>query len=292
MRTSCAKCPPRPKSLSECEFDGARRLAHLGCPIAVLGRATAYHGGEFAFEGRKAAAPDCRVLSRHSVEHGLTFLTGFGVDVIDVDPRNGGADTFVRLRHLLGEVLATVQTPGEGFHIYVRSTGHPSISVGGIDYLAKGRMAYLPGTRRPKYEGKGYAWLDGPHAWTEAPTTAFPEALDRQRHDRQSKCERPLDHALKSGGSRNLAVYGSGGLLSLSYATVARARPGSRNRTLYAASRAFTKAVGTDHEALARVREVLTDACRANGLLKDSGIKAVMATIDSGIAGGLSERAK
>lgn len=86
-------------------------------------------------------------------------------------------------------------------------------------------------------------------------------------------------------------MYGPGGLLSLSYATVARARLGSRNRNLYAAARAFTKAVGPDQEGLARVREVLTDACRVHGLVRDSGITAVMSTIDSGIAGALHDRA-
>ena len=52
--------------------------------------------------------------------------------------------------------------------------------VGGIDYLGLGGLVYLPGTRRPKYGGRGYEWGQGLNwnALQGKGTRDFTEALE------------------------------------------------------------------------------------------------------------------
>jgi hypothetical protein len=285
----CKKCVTEHSSLTQVELTAAQALAHSGNPIAVLSPRTRFHGGEFNFSNRSKAAPDCTQLRQHRLGCALLTLTGYKVDVIDVDHRNGGGDTFAQLADLLPEILATVETPSGSFHLYVAATGHRSISVRGIDYLARRRFVYLPGTKRPKYSGGGYRWLEPFRSPTEPASDAFVRALDGMRPqgraaDRAaSKNQDPTEQASSD-------TFGPGGLLAASYRTAAKAQPGNRNRTLYGVATAFAKRVGHNQEALDRLHEVLTTAARLNGLIQEDGPTAVANTIASGIKAGLQIR--
>lgn len=289
-RSGCPSCVAEHDSLTHSELVGAQVLAHGGNPLAVLAPRTVFHGGEFNFSNRSKATPDCNQLRNFKPGHGLIMRTGYGLDVIDVDHRNGGGDTFAQLAHLLPEVLGTVETPSGSFHLYVAATGHRSISVDGIDYLARGRIAYLPGTKRPKYAGRGYRWLESPRTPSEPASDAFVRALHGSRRQKQ----RPASGASENSQSVMEAmpndVFGPAGLLALSHRTARSARPGTRNRTLYSVAVAFAKRVGENEEALNRIHEVLTSAARINGLLEEDGLPTVTKTIASGIQSGLMIR--
>ena len=288
--TECSPCIVEHDFLTRSEVSGATALAHSGNPIAVLAPRTVFHGGEFDFSHRKNVRPDCQQLRSFRPGSALVVQTGHGVDVIDVDHRNGGGDTFAQLAHLLPEVLGTVETPGGGFHLYVAATGHRSISVGGIDYLARGRIAYLPGTKRPKYSDRGYKWLDSLRTPTEQASDIFVRSLDELRLQKQTPVSRVAASNKASIEAMPSDVFGPAGLLALSHRTVIKARPGTRNRTLYNVAVAFAKRVGENEEALTRIHEVLTSAARINGLLAEDGLPTVRNTIASGIQGGLKIR--
>ena len=101
--------------------------------------------------------------------------TGGVVVVIDVDPRNGG--DIEKVRQLLAElkvrVFAAIRTLSGGKHFYV--SGHPSLptvhselpnpdkpdklpklpNFPGVDIQSFGANVFLPGTLRPKWDGRG-----------------------------------------------------------------------------------------------------------------------------------------
>ncbi|RWU85464.1 hypothetical protein CWN80_00245 [Janibacter hoylei PVAS-1] len=99
----------------------------------------------------------------------LLGILGGKVAVVDVDTKNGGSveDTRALLAQLGVTTYAEIATPSGGRHFHV--AGHPDLpSVGaskdregltghpGVEILAAGRNAFLPGTTRPTYDGRGY----------------------------------------------------------------------------------------------------------------------------------------
>ncbi|MCF6391041.1 bifunctional DNA primase/polymerase [Mycobacterium sp. MBM] len=96
----------------------------------------------------------------------LCANTGGRLLVVDVDPRNGGDIEAVRqwLTGLNVRVFADVITPSGGRHLYTDGAWREDIhtvhgklpSLPGVDLQAKGANVFVPGTRRPKYDGKGY----------------------------------------------------------------------------------------------------------------------------------------
>ena len=273
------------------ELEGAAHLAHHGVPIAVLRPARrGYNLGEFAFANRKSALPDCRVLSAFTPGDALIALTGQGIDVIDVDERNGGLGTFEELKDSVGEVVAQVSTPSGSFHLYVATTGHPTIRVGGIDYLAEGSLVYLPGTRRPKYNGKGYSWRSLPHFESNPSMSGFPMALNRLRKTQVAEPPSVRDFVADVAVS-SPDIFGPSGRLALASWVVRTARKGHRNHTLYKVAFAFTMAFGENQDALARLRHVLYSASELNRLVADDGSESVLATIASGVGSALKARA-
>jgi len=111
-------------------------------------------------------------LDRWRPGDALCLLAGHGIDVIDVDTKNG-ADPEEHLARLQGvgvEVLGHVITPSGGAHFYVASSGICSTNAPGIgvDYRGRGLdgsgagMVYMPGTKRPRYDGAGYEWMVAP----------------------------------------------------------------------------------------------------------------------------------
>ncbi len=84
--------------------------------------------------------------------------------VIDVDPRNGGDETFVALTRELGELPSTwtVLTPGGGTHLYLKHSGgriRPSLGPG-IDLKHQGYVVAPPSVHP---NGRTYVWDVGVH---------------------------------------------------------------------------------------------------------------------------------
>ncbi len=97
----------------------------------------------------------------------LGWVIGDGDLVMDVDPRNGGDESFERLQKDLDiELEPTVTTPSGGYHCYLkiphkyrkyllRKTINDEYP--GIDFLTKGAQCVIPGSRVKKGE---YVWYD------------------------------------------------------------------------------------------------------------------------------------
>ena len=102
----------------------------------------------------------------------LYMRTGGLFDCSDVDVKNGAVVDVQRERlQTLGVVIyGEVETPSRGpdktggAHFYVLSTGLASgaTRAGGVDWQARGKGVYLPGTQRPYYRNSGcdtYRWV-------------------------------------------------------------------------------------------------------------------------------------
>ena len=88
-------------------------------------------------------------------ESAICLLTGFGVDVVDHDPRNGSVETAEACSGRYPEVYATVSSasPG-GEHFLIAPLGLHKAKRGGIDILGKSQFAFAPGTRRRGKDGQ------------------------------------------------------------------------------------------------------------------------------------------
>lgn len=158
-------------------LDAARALIDLGCPVFVARRNRMYDptlpvsdtNSEYHPPKRWQETPaETSLLDGWRSGDALCLVTGHGLDVVDVDTKNGADPSKVlAAMHALGvEVLATVETPSGGAHYYVRSSGICSANNTrtGVDYRGRGLdgtgagFLYLPGTFRPKYAERGYRW--------------------------------------------------------------------------------------------------------------------------------------
>lgn len=129
------------------------------------------------------ANPDANIGTRPSAG---------GLYVFDVDPRNGGAESFAALReqHGIFDSLLRVDSPGGGFHYYYSApqredATYSSQPAPGIDGKYNG-YAVLPPSRHPN--GGLYTWFDG-DAPGGIPKTAIPDWLVQRRMPR---AERPV----------------------------------------------------------------------------------------------------
>ena len=181
----------------------ARDLARAGVPVFVAPPNPAY-GPDDRREyllptGWQHTKADPAALDAWRPGWAVCILTGYGLDGIDVDPKNGAsvAEQRARLDALGVVVLAVVVTPSGGAHYYVRSTGlgnaaRPAV---GVDYRGRGGFLYAPGTARPRYDGAGYVWAEhvtpddlddlDPREDEGAAVRAYLDGLGDDDHDRQ-----------------------------------------------------------------------------------------------------------
>jgi hypothetical protein len=145
-------------------LDFARRLGELlnvplvACPPG--GKEFTYPTGD---RDKLTADDNTNQLTRWKPGWAIMARTGGSVVPVDVDPRNGG--DIGKTRNLLDglnvRIFAEVATPSDGRHFYI--AGHPTLPScsnlngwPGIDILSFGKLVFLPGTQRPKYNGAGY----------------------------------------------------------------------------------------------------------------------------------------
>ena len=160
----------------ESVLDVAQELIAYGVPVFVAKRNPKYDTGknlpEFHLPQKwQDTKPTAGAVAAWRPGDALCLVAGHGLDVVDVDTKNGAKvdEQLERLKGCGVTVLATVETPSGGAHFYVHSVGVcssalPSIGVDfrglGLDKSGAG-FVYLPGTSRPKYAGKGYQWVQG-----------------------------------------------------------------------------------------------------------------------------------
>jgi hypothetical protein len=158
-------------------LDVARALAAAGVPVLVAypdpegktqsGRATGY-----ALRGGwQATTPNPDYVGAWRPGLALVAVMGCGIDLVDIDPRNGG--DLAALGGILPEVIGEAESPSGGRHLFVASMGVrsrddvlPGIDVKAGDPEGQGRgFAFIAPTVRPsKVTGErvAYRWIKPP----------------------------------------------------------------------------------------------------------------------------------
>ncbi|MGC3995193.1 MAG: AAA family ATPase [Propionicimonas sp.] len=210
--------------------DFLAQLDLLGVPVFSLPRQKggAIKGRYRAPKGWQTSSPDQndRVLAALRPTEGVGVLGGGAVDIIDVDPRNGGDQSLARLTadNLLPEPVAVVATPSGGWHVYVPALGlESSKPLPGIDLQSSGRFVLAPPTEgyrvlpRDEWPDLGQhpadaanrlrhvigTRLPSPEAEAESPdagTPPTPQELDKARAVLDKACR---EVRLAEGGRNN-----------------------------------------------------------------------------------------
>lgn len=153
------------------DLDTARELARAGVPLFVAAPTTANKLGFALPDKWDRTVADPAVVDTWAPGLMLCAVMGHGLDLIDIDPRNGGD-----LAAMDGETPASyaiAATPSGGMHSYIRSLGvgcrdnvYPGIDIKGGNADGSGRgLAFLPPTvRASKVTGQPapYQWLVRP----------------------------------------------------------------------------------------------------------------------------------
>ena len=221
--------------------------------------------------------------------------TGGWLVVVDVDPRNGGDIEAVRrwLADLNIRVFADVITPSGGRHFYIAGAWNHDIRtvhgklprLPGVDLQAKGANVFLPGTRRPKYDGAGYQIVTNDLAALRSegdPDGATRLATWLAEHLPKGGTAvpgTPWDGTLPDGRQRAYLDA----VLANTIKDVAEAVEGTRNVTLNSAAftlGAFVAGSGLD---CARAESALLDAAERCGLSSDEA----ETTVTSGMTAGM-----
>lgn len=151
------------------DLDVARSLAAAGIPVFIAPRDDTAPAGFRLPTGWQRTLPDPRVLDHWRPGMAVCAVMGHGLDLLDVDPRNGGdAGRAVQLAHVHG----AANTPSGGAHLFIASLG-----VGSRDGIGPG-LDFKGGHVG---EGHGFAFLaptvkaskvDGrpaPYTWAQVP---------------------------------------------------------------------------------------------------------------------------
>jgi len=168
---------PTPEQLAA--LDAARALAGAGCPVFAATADAASPTGYRPPRDWQRTRPDPRAVDAWRPGMALAMVTGLGLDVVDIDPRNGGDPA--ALDGAMPVVYGVALTPSGGAHAYIRSLGAakrtgalPGIDVqaGALDGTGRGFVFLPPTVRASKATG-----LPAPYRW------AAPPDLGRLRRD-------------------------------------------------------------------------------------------------------------
>ena len=170
----------------------ARYYAGLGWHVfpLVAGTKSPFKGTHGSSEATTDLAQIDAWWSAHPDANIGTRPSAGGLYVFDVDPRNGGAESFAALTAIHGEIdsYLRVDSPGGGFHLYYAApmrtdatyNSQPAL---GIDGKYNG-YAVLPPSRHPN--GGTYAWADGVLPSDET-ATPIPQWLVQVRQPRAAR---------------------------------------------------------------------------------------------------------
>lgn len=164
-------------------LDQARRLIRLGCAVFVArparDRNTLHwdaswgHGGSGYWlpEDWESTPVNLGTLDRYQYGDALGLVTGHALDVLDIDPRNGGDTDLIQLVQLglVPTAYAKAATPSGGEHLFIAPTGERKTKRGGLDLQAgdadgqgRGFVWIAPTVRRSKVSGqvRTYRWVE------------------------------------------------------------------------------------------------------------------------------------
>ncbi|QIK49644.1 AAA family ATPase [Gordonia hongkongensis] len=227
------------------------------------------------------------------------------VAFVDVDPQNGASVDDVRalLEQLGVRIYYEDRTPGGGAHFGV--AGHPELPTvsgqkglpgwPGVEIKSHGSHVYLPGTRRPKYDGAGYyiiednleALADGGDTDSAEALVNFVAAMRGMQHQDPAPAAPPWDGSPLSSSQRAWIDSTFRHVVAeLEVSPPGQGDHGGRNNHLNQAAwrlGKFVAGAGLDEQT---VIAALERACDINGLTAEDGIRSVRATIASGLRSG------
>jgi len=206
-----------------------------------------------------------------------------GLMVIDVDPRNGGDESLLKLEEFLGGSLpVTVQaktgvylakgTFTRGRHFYFRAEpgehfygSFPSLDLPGIDIKHNGHVMLPPSKH---LTGENYEWVEGFEPWSipiARPSQAMLELLLKGEHDKDSSPPPDIDEETLTSRltCEVTATAYAKRALEFEAAEVASLRQGdSRNSALHESANAMGHLIGDGQISAQEVIVALTVAAR------------------------------
>lgn len=155
-------------------LDAARELVAVGVPVFVAPADPRTPIGFALPAGWQRTRPDPAAVDAWRPGDALCAVTGHTLDVIDVDPRNGGDLSPIIEAGMLPNAYAVASTPSGGIHRFVAALGVRKLGnvTSGVDLQAgvngEGHgFVFLPPTVRPsKVDGvpRAYRWRHNPDA--------------------------------------------------------------------------------------------------------------------------------
>ena len=146
-----------------CGIEGCRRCT----PQSPCGKKPAVPKriGGHGFEDAKTDVARIERWWTKYPDHNIGLATGHRFDVIDIDPKHGGIQSFLELLRdkAIKESHGMVVTASGGMHIYVKRTGKGNFAAlrPGIDYRGKGGYVVAPPSTLGA-PGRAYGWLTDP----------------------------------------------------------------------------------------------------------------------------------
>jgi hypothetical protein len=277
-------------------------LTSIGVGIAALAPLKTGSKKEFNWTANGDKRPSLTRLKSYRRGYAIVAATDGPLNVIDVDPRNGGLETFERLEEFLPLVVAKVATPGDGWHYYVKSIGAPTTKFGGIDYLGNAFQVFAPGTSRPKYQNKGYELVEfnqfDPSANDDR--RFYDRLVLLKREDlatRATYLDSKVSHvnALKKSrkgagvGSQLGQLYGPYGYIQMGMSRMMAAPVGQRHNRLWIESFMLGHFNLDDSTWLGRVTDALVSACERSGFANEHRSTMYQTISDGFIAGQIDQ---
>lgn len=188
-------------------LDVARALAAGGVPVFVAPPDPRSASGFALPVGWQRTAPDPAVVDRWAPGMALCAVMGHGLDLIDIDPRNGG-DRELSALGCVPRVYGRAQTPSGGEHMLIASLGVGSrdgilpgvdLKGGRPDGGGRGFAFIAPTSRASKVDGvpRAYQWVTPPAGWRDAAgDTSGAVLADRVR---AALADRAVRHAGQGG---------------------------------------------------------------------------------------------
>ena len=252
-------------------------------PVAPDCRTPCVEGGCHA-----ASTDPAKIAVMFAGPRNYALATGYGVFVLDVDRK--GADGFATLASLESEngplpPTPEVATPSGGKHLYFRQPDFQIRNrVGfapGLDVRTKGGSVCLPPSKR---EDGSYRWVRSPRDCDIPDAPPWLLALIAP----PEPARRPAPPLKLEGRERALryvvaAVDGECGELG------AMGPNSGRNMRLFQASARLGELVGGGVLPEDHARAALELAASDCGLIRDDGVHAVRATIESGMRRGIAD---
>jgi bifunctional DNA primase/polymerase-like protein len=322
---------PAQQSLSEDVQDAlqvAHRMINMGVPLFSAPPRTGSPGDFIYPDAWQTYRPNHVQVNRWKPGWCLAMVTGVIFDVLDIDPRNGGAESFADLAELMGwdydgsgpTVYGTALTPSAGEHLLMGRTYLAKTTKAGKgldlqcgDRHGEGRgFVYIAPTVRPSKYGEHKGEMVA-YRWRMAPTSKPDQAAERDEgllalvaHVQTLQApRRPVvvqgsaavvdDDDPFDGGVEAWTPESAERVISGQLQAVREAKAGTINGTLGGAARLLGRFVGGGFLAEDYAAGILLDALEDGGVHSDSwnvanGLKWTAASvIATGLAKGATE---